>query len=113
MAKKKSKEISLDDLEKELEDIEDDFDQDFGEPEIEEIEEVEEIEEEEIFEEELVKDVDETEIPEEIEEIEEFHGRTIHIYKYRFNPMEEEPELPESLVLDENNYCLMLLSQLN
>ena len=32
MAKKKSKEISLDDLEEELEDSKDDFDQDFGAP---------------------------------------------------------------------------------
>jgi len=68
MAKKKSKEISLDDLEKELEeeDTSGDFEQDFGEPEeVEEIEELEELEEPvEIGKKSLVK--------EKIEEIEEF-----------------------------------------
>ncbi|TFG02465.1 MAG: hypothetical protein EU540_01445 [Promethearchaeota archaeon] len=79
MAKKKSKEISLDDLEQELEEvkeIEGSSDQELDAEEIqeeiveEEIEEIEEFEIEEISEEQEIEEIFEEEIEEELEEVE-------------------------------------------
>lgn len=79
MAKKKSKEISLDDLEQELEEVketEGSLDQELDAEEIqeevveEEIEEIEEFEIEEISEEQEIEEIFEEEIEEELEEVE-------------------------------------------
>ncbi len=80
MAKKKSKEISLDDLEEELADTE--------EPEEEEIEEIEEFSLDEISDEEEVSEVFE----EELEEFEEI----------------EEEEAPKEEIIDERIYIIPL-----
>ena len=104
MAKKKSKEISLDDLEKELEDTKDDFDQDFGEP--------EEIEEELIEDVENIEDREIPEVAEDVEEIEEFEIEPVSereeieeiFEEEREEELVEEIEAPKEEIIDERIY---------
>jgi len=122
MAKKKSKEISLDDLEKELDD---DFDQDFGAPEVEEIEEVEEVEEveeiEEIEELEDVEEIEEVEVIEEAEEIEEPESEVVsereeieEIFEEGLEEeLIEEVEAPKEEIVDERLYVIPLAKARN
>lgn len=114
MAKKKSKEISLDDLEKELEE-EEDTSGDFGElEEVEEIEEPEDIEEpEEIGKEPIVekkiKEIEEFEIEPatEREEIDEIFDEIIE------EEEEEELEAPKEEIIDERLYVIPLAKARN
>lgn len=111
MAKKKSKEISLDDLEKELKDAEDDFDQDFGAPELEEKEEIEEVVE--IEEAEEIEEVEEFEEAKEIEEPEsEAVSERDEIEEIFEGELEEElieeEEAPKEEIIDERLYVIPL-----
>lgn len=116
MAKKKSKEISLDDLEKELEeeDTSGDSDEDFGaSEEVEEIEEPEDIEEPvEIGKEPIVE--------KKIEEIEEFEIEPAtereeidEIFDEIIEEEEEELEAPKDEIIDERLYVIPLAKARN
>jgi large subunit ribosomal protein L31e len=91
MAKKKAKEISLDDLEEELgSEMEEDISEEEEEVE-EEIEEIEEFSLDEITEEQEISELFEEEVIEEREELEE-----------------EEEEVPEEEIIDERIYIIPL-----